>query len=393
MPRESNRGSSRFFPDRDNVERFLVEIELFGDYLKETDNTGVYNRSQKLEGHIRNLKHLGVPDEKIVEYIGYMTTRLRRLPYDTNSIMDNVVRGLSETVNKPFDGAFSDEFIEKMQRAVNSVSHSPLKTDAYRRVVASFADRHPDVVRSDFRYGDRKLAIDTYKNKAFLWMKGIGKSLGILKVLGPIGFVGAGIEAVGLEGSAHAAFTKGDLSKEAFIAYQGILTGHTTQATVDPSLVAGELPVQAAYQKWAKAYGIDENSPEYELYRPGALTDMFELHSTYDLTVEQLLRTSPEGIEALQVGLIAKHLPETITWQGNDIPTLEALRNTEIMAAISISNSTDMKPEALIQFRTFENARLAVLDIEKLNTALVADSNEVNQPGSALQDTGIKITR
>jgi len=91
------------------------------------------------------------------------------------------------------------------------------------------------------------------------------------KILGPLGIGFAGTEAYALEMKLQD-YEEFDLvPEEAMLAYRGILTAHTAQATVDPSLVGGEVAVQVAFDEWAKAYGIVDNVKE--ALEPGSLLE------------------------------------------------------------------------------------------------------------------------
>ena len=91
------------------------------------------------------------------------------------------------------------------------------------------------------------------------------------KILGPLGVAAAGAEAYGLEMKLQDYEEFGLVPEEAMLAYRAILTTHTAQATVDPTLVGGEVAVQAAHDEWARAYGIDDNVKE--ALEPGSLLE------------------------------------------------------------------------------------------------------------------------
>jgi len=91
------------------------------------------------------------------------------------------------------------------------------------------------------------------------------------KILGPLGVAAAAAEVYGLEMKLQDYEEFGLVSEDAMLAYRGILTAHTAQATVDPSLVGGEVAVQVAHDQWAKAYGIDDNVKE--ALEPGSLLE------------------------------------------------------------------------------------------------------------------------
>lgn len=89
------------------------------------------------------------------------------------------------------------------------------------------------------------------------------------KILGPLGVAAAGYEVYNLESQLVDYTDMGLITPDASWAYRGILTAHAAQATVDPSLVLGEGPVQAAYEVWANQY--DVNDEVKEALRPGSL--------------------------------------------------------------------------------------------------------------------------
>lgn len=100
-------------------------------------------------------------------------------------------------------------------------------------------------------------------------LKFLGKAS---KVLGPIGVAAASAEAAELGGKMRDAVQYGLISEDAAMAYDAMLAAHVAQATIDPSLVGGEVAIQQAFEEWADAYNI----PAYvkEELEPGSLIEM-----------------------------------------------------------------------------------------------------------------------
>ena len=91
------------------------------------------------------------------------------------------------------------------------------------------------------------------------------------KVLGPLGVAAAGYEVYNLESQLVDYSEMGLVSAEAVWAYRGVLTAHAAQATVDPSLVGGEVVVQEAYDAWVEHYDIPPTVAE--ALEPGSLLE------------------------------------------------------------------------------------------------------------------------
>lgn len=89
------------------------------------------------------------------------------------------------------------------------------------------------------------------------------------KILGPIGVGAAGYEVYTLESKFVDYTNMGLITPDASWAYRAILTSHAAQATLDPSLVLGEGPVQGAFEVWAHQYDI--NDEVKKSLRPGSL--------------------------------------------------------------------------------------------------------------------------
>ncbi len=107
----------------------------------------------------------------------------------------------------------------------------------------------------------------------------------VAKLLGPLGAVGAGIEAFVLGREAQAAVADGEISQEALAEYAAVLTAHTSQATFDPTLVGGEVPVQAWYDDFVERHGL---SPEMaERLEPSSLLE--DIAGSPQVSAEQQL--------------------------------------------------------------------------------------------------------
>ena len=116
----------------------------------------------------------------------------------------------------------------------------------------------PDLVDG----GHAALAENFHASRGF-WPK-LGSRIGDVveiagrtaKVLGPLGVIGATAEAAELGFKAHL-MDKYDMLPEGFVErYDALLLAHVGQATVDPSMLGGELGVQALFDELCEEYEI-----------------------------------------------------------------------------------------------------------------------------------------
>lgn len=146
------------------------------------------------------------------------------------------------------------------------------------------------------------------------------------KILGPLGVAAAGAEAYGLEMKLQDYEEFGLVPEEAMLAYRAILTTHTAQATVDPTLVGGEVAVQAAHDQWAKSYGIDDNVKE--ALEPGSL-----LEDAYDAKMWLDAKAAAAGMAVRDYAISRWEDPGKL---GED---WEAIKDTAEAAATAAGNA------------------------------------------------------
>ena len=100
----------------------------------------------------------------------------------------------------------------------------------------------------------------------------VGRFLGkASKVLGAVGVIAATAEAATLALNARDLEKFGNLHPDAMAEYDALLAGHITQATADPTMVAGELATQTWFDDWAHRWGLEEH--EKEQLEPGSLLE------------------------------------------------------------------------------------------------------------------------
>lgn len=83
------------------------------------------------------------------------------------------------------------------------------------------------------------------------------KTTGIV-VLGSLPIIGLlpnTVEAAELKGTLAEAIDRGEISRNALLEYDVIMGGHVAQG-LDPTMIGGELGVQAAYNDWADRYNV-----------------------------------------------------------------------------------------------------------------------------------------
>ncbi|MEP1230065.1 MAG: hypothetical protein ABJG88_05265 [Litorimonas sp.] len=144
--------------------------------------------------------------------------------------------------------------------------------------------------------------------------RAVGKAAGetaevlgkVTKLLGPIGFVAAGVEGAKLEAKALEFESYGMMSQSATLAYTGLIGTHIGQATFDPSLLGGEIPVQKAYDAWAKKFDISD-AIKQEL-EPGSLVE--DLVDAAKVTTELGYDLAEKGAKALYE--LGKNNPELL---------------------------------------------------------------------------------
>ncbi len=130
------------------------------------------------------------------------------------------------------------------------------------------------------------------------------------KMLGVVGALTVGLEVAGLTGKAHAAMADEQISAEAFATYEGLMAAHVAQGTLDPTLLGGEIVIQAAYDEWVEQFDVP---PELvATLKPSSIADFFEgnpksaeqleFEVTYQTVMaldEEQLATMPPEVQAL----------------------------------------------------------------------------------------------
>lgn len=138
-------------------------------------------------------------------------------------------------------------FGDKLRHAANAFpnAHKGSIPDVFSGGQAGLADAFK-VVRGGGIIGDLKN-----------FVKETGHFLGrATTILGPIGVAYAGYEATNLAIKSYQMAEYGLMPKNALVAYDAMLGGFIAQAAADPTLVGGEVAIQAAYDQWAKSYNI-----------------------------------------------------------------------------------------------------------------------------------------
>ncbi|MEP1231569.1 MAG: hypothetical protein ABJG88_12920 [Litorimonas sp.] len=181
------------------------------------------------------------------------------------------------------------------------------------------------------------------------------------KILGPLGVAAAGAEVYGLESKLRDYEEFGLVPEEAMLAYRANLTAHTAQATVDPSLVGGEVVVQAAHDQWAKAYGISDEVKE--ALEPGSL-----LEDVYDATQWLEAQASAAGMAVKDYAVDRFHNPEKI---GDD---LERIGDAALNFGSDVLETTGQAVDAVGDYA----------DARWNNPALFAD--DAQAVGGAIKD-------
>lgn len=114
------------------------------------------------------------------------------------------------------------------------------------------------------------------------------------KVLGVIGGIAITAEVADLNSKASEMVKYGLVSEDAMLEYDTLLAGHIAQATLDPTLLAGELATQAWFDDWASRNGIsDEVKMELE---PGSLLE----------DIQAGLEVANEAIKAVAIEALQK---------------------------------------------------------------------------------------
>jgi len=152
---------------------------------------------------------------------------------------------------------------------------------AFGKMMSEAAETHPKAFKGlpevHSSLGNLGNHLDELASPA--WRKALGKFGGAAadvggkasKILGPLGVGAAGYEVYTLEMKLQDYEEFGLVPEDAMLAYRAILTGHTAQATVDPTLLGGEIPVQLAHDEWARQYGISKDVQE--ALEPGSLLE------------------------------------------------------------------------------------------------------------------------
>lgn len=186
---------------------------------------------------------------------------------------------------------------------------------AFGRLIGDAAQAHPDAFKGlpqvHNSLGSLGNHIDDLGRPA--WRKALGAfgegaaEFGgkASKILGPLGVAAAGAEAYGLEMKLRDYEEFGLVPEEAMLAYRANLTAHTAQATVDPTLVGGEVVIQAAHDQWAKAYGISDDVKE--ALEPGSL-----LEDVHDATLWLEAQAAAAGMAVKDYAVDRFNNPEKI---------------------------------------------------------------------------------
>ncbi len=121
------------------------------------------------------------------------------------------------------------------------------------------------------------------------------------KVLGVIGGIAITAEVADLNFKASEMVKYGLVSEDAMLEYDTLLAGHIAQATLDPTLLAGELATQAWFDDWASRNGIsDEVKMELE---PGSLLE--DIQAGLEVANEAIKAVAIEGLQKAGYAAVA----------------------------------------------------------------------------------------
>lgn len=119
----------------------------------------------------------------------------------------------------------------------------------------------------------------------------------VLGAIPIIGMIPNTVEAAELETKLQTAIDNGQVSEEALLAYNTILTGHIAQGA-DPTVVLGEAGIQASFNDWADRYNVQDDLRES--LQPSSLALMLKDGSIY---IAQNIDNLPQA--TLDVGSFA----------------------------------------------------------------------------------------